>query len=117
MLVRYGIGMQEKLAGSLVWVGEAAGESRTPVVAGAIDGGAYGRRPLVGGIDVAAAPFPCLTFFRGNSRFGLSDRTMTMLSNLLGVMSPLEDIVLKIDSVRGTQCLCRWLATARVASP
>ena len=94
--------MQEELAGSQVWVGEAAGESRTPVVAGAIDGGAYGRRPLVGGIDCAVPPSPCLTFFRGNSRSGLPGRTMTMLSALLGVVSPLEDIVLKIDSVRGT---------------
>ena len=108
--------MQEGLAGSRVWVGEAADESRTPVVAGAIDGGAYGHRPLVGGTDDAAAPFPCLTFFGGNPRSGLSGRTMTTLA-LLGIVSPLEDIVLKLDSARGTQCSCRWMATACVASP
>jgi hypothetical protein len=40
------------LAESLVWVGEAPGEIRTPALAGVVDGGAYGRRYLVGGIDL-----------------------------------------------------------------
>ena len=36
------------------YAGETAGESRTPVLAGVIDGGAFRRRFLVGGIDVAS---------------------------------------------------------------
>ena len=43
------------------YAGETAGESRTPVVAGVVDGGAYGRRPLVGGIDVVAPTLHFLT--------------------------------------------------------
>jgi hypothetical protein len=44
-----------RLTGSWFWVcaGEVAGESRTPAVAGVVDGGAYGRRFLVEGVDVA----------------------------------------------------------------
>ena len=37
----------------LGFVGENTGESRTLVVAGIVDGGAFGCRFLVGGIDVA----------------------------------------------------------------
>jgi hypothetical protein len=32
----------------------SVGESHTPAVVGAVDVGAYGRRSLVGGVDVAA---------------------------------------------------------------
>lgn len=96
--------MPEELAGSRVWAGEAAGESRTPAPAGVVDGGAYGCRPLVEGIDVAVLSFPCPTCFRGNPRSGLPDWTMTAPLALLGVVFPLEDIVLELDSVRGTQC-------------
>lgn len=53
--------MPDGLAGSWFWAGEAAGESHTPAAAGAVDGGAYGHRPLVEGIDVAVLTFPCPT--------------------------------------------------------
>ena len=46
--------------------GETAGESRTPAMAGAVDGGAYGRRSLVGGIDVVALTLPFPTCSGGN---------------------------------------------------
>ena len=47
--------LQVRLIGLLGsgFAGETAGESRTPAMAGVVDGGAYGRRSLVGGIDVA----------------------------------------------------------------
>ena len=48
------------------YAGETAGESRTPVVAGVVDGGAYGRRSLVGGIDVVALTLPFPTCSGGN---------------------------------------------------
>lgn len=116
-LGRHGGDLLEELAGSWVWAGEAAGESRTPAAAGAVDGGAYGLRPLVGGIDVAVLSFPCSTCFRGNPRSGLPGRMMTTPLAMPGIVFPLEDIVLELDSVRGTKCSWRWLATAYVTSP
>jgi hypothetical protein len=43
----------------------SAGESRTPVVAGGVDGGALGRRSLVEGVDVAAPTCLFLAVLQG----------------------------------------------------
>lgn len=110
VLVRHGFGLQEGWR----W---AAGESRAPAVAGAVGGGAFGHRPFVGGIDAATPSFPCLTSFGENPRSAHAERTMMTLSALLGVISPLEDIVLKVDSAKGTRCSCWWFATTCIASP
>ena len=40
-------------------------KSVLPVVVGVVDGGAYGRRFLVGGIDVVAPTLPFPDTFRG----------------------------------------------------
>jgi hypothetical protein len=62
------------LAGSwfMACVGETAGESLAPHEADGIDGGAYGRRTLVGGVDVAAPTRLFLAYSRGNPRSSLS---------------------------------------------
>jgi hypothetical protein len=86
---------------------ESAGESRAPAVAGGVDGGAYGRRTLVGGIDVAARTGRSLAYSRGNPRSGLPDRAMV---TLLGAMFPLEGIVLEMDPVRETRGLRGYAA-------
>ena len=49
------------------YAGETAGESRTPVVAGVVDGSVYRRRTLVGDIDVAAPTLHFMTCSGGNS--------------------------------------------------
>jgi hypothetical protein len=45
------------MAGSWVWDGETAGESRALTEAGVVDGGAYRHRSLIEGIDAAVLPF------------------------------------------------------------
>ena len=63
-------------------------ESGTPVVDGVVDG-AFWRRSLARGVDVAAPTLPFLPCFGGNPRSSL-DHTMTALSGvtfLLGALS------------------------------
>lgn len=57
MLARCVGGRLDGMAGSLVWEGETAGESRTPTEAGVVDDDAYWSRSLVEGIDVAVLAF------------------------------------------------------------
>jgi hypothetical protein len=64
-------------------LGETAGESCAPTVAGGVDGGAYVRCILVGGVDVAAPTLLFLARSRGNSRSGHPDRTMVSLLSVM----------------------------------
>lgn len=57
MLVCRGGDRSDGLTGSWDWAGEVAGENGTPAVAGVVDGGAYGHRFFVEGIDVVTLTF------------------------------------------------------------
>jgi hypothetical protein len=68
--------------------GETDGES--------LDGGAYGRRALVGGVDVAVFTYlPASS--RGNPRSGLPDRRWRHY----GVVFPLGGFAFEVESARG----------------
>jgi hypothetical protein len=94
----------------LVWVRlpTKADESCAPAISGAVDGGTHVCRSIVEGIDVVA--LTCLSdMLQGKPHIRSQDRTMAAL---LGVVFPLEDVVLELDPFRGYRGLRGCAAAA-----